>query len=64
MTRFERDYKDALNGNETEVLRRRKAELEALIKEGKGCKNDFRRLCIAQEVVKLQKEYEAISELV
>ena len=62
MTRFERDYRDALNGNEIEVLRRRKAEIDKLTAEGKACKNAFRRTCIAQEVAKLTAEYKLISE--
>lgn len=62
MTRFERDLKDALDGNEIEVLKRRKAEIEKLTAEGKACKNAFRRTCIAQEVVKLTEEYKRISE--
>ena len=62
MNRFERDLKDALEGNEIEVLTRRKAEIEKLTAEGKACKNAFRRTCIAQEVVRLTKEYNAISE--
>ena len=39
MTRFERDLKEALDGNEIEVLKRRKAEIEKLTAEGKACKN-------------------------
>ena len=62
MTRFERDLKDALNGNEIEVLKRRKAEIEKLTAEGKACKNSFRRTCIAQEVARLTAEYNEISE--
>ena len=62
MTRFERDFKEALEGNEIEVLKRRKAEIDRLTAEGKACKNSFRRTCIAQEVVRLTKEYNAISE--
>ena len=62
MTRFERDLKDALEGNEIEVLKRRKAEIDRHTAEGKACKNSFRRTCIAQEVVRLTKEYNAISE--
>ena len=62
MNRFERDLKDALEGNEIEILTRRKAEIEKLTAEGKACKNTFRRTCIAQEVVKLTREYQAISE--
>ena len=62
MTRFERDLKEALDGNEIEVLKRRKAEIEKLTAEGKACKNSFRRTCIAQEVVRLTNEYKRISE--
>ena len=60
MTRFERDRKDALEGNEIEVLKRRKAEIEQLTMEGKACKNGFRRQCIAQEVARLTREYNEI----
>ena len=56
MTTFERDYKDAQEGNEIEVLTRRKAEIKRLTQEGKACKNGFRRQCIAQEVARLQRE--------
>ena len=63
MTTFERDYKDALEGNEIEVLKRRKTEIERLIREGKACKNGFRRQCIAQEVARLQREYDKIDAL-
>lgn len=62
MTRFEKDMHDALNGNAVEVLKRRKAEIEKLTAEGKVCKNKFRMTCIAQEVVKLTNEYNAIDE--
>ena len=62
MTRFERDLKEALDDNEIEVLKRRKAEIEKLTAEGKACKNSFRRTCIAQEVVRLTAEYKRISE--
>ena len=64
MTTYQRDYHEALNGNGTEVLKRRKAEIDKLTAEGKSCKNGFRRTCIAQEVVRLQREYNAISELI
>lgn len=63
MTRFEKDYRDALEGNEIEVLKRRKAEIERLIHEGKACRNGFRRQCIAQEIARLQEEYRRIDEL-
>ena len=60
MTFFERDLKDALEGNEREVLTRRKAEIERLTREGKACRNGFRRQCIAQELARLKREYDAI----
>ena len=63
MTRFERDLKAAKEGNEIEVITRRKAEIAKLTKEGKICKNAFRRQCIAQEVTKLQNELNQIDEL-
>ena len=63
MTRFERDLKDALEGNEIEVLTRRKTEIDRLTAEGKTCKNSFRRQCIAQEVARLTAEYNKIDEL-
>ena len=62
MTRFQKDLKDALAGNEIEVLTRRKVEIEKLMTEGKACKNAFRRTCIAQEVTRLTREYNVISE--
>ena len=62
MTRFEKDLKDALEGNEIEVLKRRKAELQRLTQEGRSCRNAFRRQCIAQEIARLTREYNAISD--
>ena len=62
MTRFEKDLQEALNGNEIEVLKRRRNEIEKLTTEGKACKNGFRLTCIAQEVARLTKEYNKISE--
>ena len=62
MTRFEKDLKDALAGNEIEILTRRKAEIDKLRAEGKACKNAFRRTCIAQEIARLTREYNGISE--
>ena len=61
MTRFEKDLTEALNGNEIEVLKRRKAELARLTAEGKSCRNAFRSQCIAQEVARLTAEYNEIS---
>lgn len=60
MTRFEKDLRDTLEGNEIDVLSRRKTEIERLTKEGKSCKNSFRRQCIAQEVARLTREYNEI----
>ena len=63
MTTFKKDMREALNGNEKEVLLRRKAEIKRLTLEGKGCKNGFRRQCIAQHVMKLEAEYRQISNM-
>ena len=63
MTRFERDINDAKEGNEIEVLTRRKAEIEELTAEGKACRNGFRIKCIAQEVARLKAEYNKIESL-
>ena len=63
MTRFERDLKEAQEGNGIEVLTRRKAQLDQLYKEGRSCKNSFRRQCIAQEYAKLKAEYDRIDAL-
>lgn len=60
MTRFEKDLKDALEGNGIEVLTRRKEEIGRLVREGKSCRNGFRMTCIAQEVARLKAEYEEI----
>lgn len=62
MTRFEKDLKDALEGNEIEVLTKRKAELDKLEREGKTCKNAFSRKCIAQDFCRLKREYEEIAK--
>ena len=64
MTRYEKDMQEALNGNATEVLKSRKAEIERLTSEGKSCRNSFRRQCIAQEVARLTRECNAIDELI
>jgi len=63
MTRFERDYKDAQEGNEIEIITKRRAEIVKLTAEGKSCKNGFRRQCLAQEVVRLTAELNKIEEL-
>ena len=60
MTRFEKDLLDAKNRNEIEVLSKRKAELERIEKQGKACKNGFKRQCLAQEYARLKAEYDKI----
>lgn len=62
MTTFERDLQDALSGNEIEVLKRRKAEIDRLKHDLLWCKNSFRRQCISQEIERLTKEYNKIDE--
>ena len=63
MTRFEKDYNEINEGNEIEVLMRRKAELESLDKQGRSEKNSFRRQCIAQEYTRLKAEYEKLDSM-
>ena len=63
MTGLEKDLKDTQEGNGTGVLMKRKAELNRLWKEGKACKNGFRRQCIAQEYTRLKAEYNKIDAL-
>ena len=60
MTKFEKDMKEMEEGNEIEVLKRRKAELEDLYKKGKCEKNVFKRQCIAQEYTRKLNEYERL----
>ena len=36
---------------------------ERLTREGKACRNGFRMQCIAQEVARLQREYNEIDSL-
>ena len=63
MTRFEKDYKEALEKNELEVLISRKKEIDNLIKELKSCRNNFRARCILQDLEKRQEEYRKIEVL-
>lgn len=60
MTRFEKDAIEIEEGNEIEVLKRRKAELDDLYKKGRCEKNSFKRQCIAQEYTRLKAEYDAL----
>ena len=63
MTRFERDYEEAMAGGGAEVLALRKAEIQRLVAEERREKNGFRQRCIAQEVARLKREYDAIDNL-
>lgn len=47
MTRFEKDFMDAQEGNGIEVITRRREEIRKLTAEGKACRNGFRTRCIA-----------------
>ena len=64
MTRFEKDIKEIREGNEIEVLQRRKAELEELYNAGSHEKNGFRKQCIAQEYYRKLKEYEKLDAMI
>ena len=63
MTRFEKDYQEALNGYGTEVLKRRKAELIKLNNEFRNS-HGFRRQCLAAEITRRQSEYNEIDSLI
>lgn len=63
MTRFEKDVIEIEEGNEIEVLKRRKAELDDLYKKGRCEKNSFKRQCIAQEYTRKLGEYEALDKM-
>jgi hypothetical protein len=63
MTRFEKDRIEMEQGNETEVLKRRKAELDDLYRKGRCEKNAFRRQCIAQEYARKSAEYEKLDAM-
>ena len=63
MTRFERDYKDALDGDGVGVLKNRQKELQQLRNKLDYCKNEFRAQCLLQEIARLEKEYRQIDEL-
>jgi len=66
MTRFERDLKavaqDACNAEA--ILKERKAEIDSLYQKGRREKNTWRQQIIAQEINRLQGEYNAIDSLV
>ena len=64
MTRFERDVIEIEEGNEIEVLKRRKAELDNLYKKGRCEKNSFKRQCIAQEYERKMAEYEKLDAMI
>ena len=64
MTRFEKDIIEIEEGNEIEVLKRRKAELDDLYKKGRCEKNSFKRQCIAQEYERKMAEYEKLDAMI
>ena len=63
MTTFERDYKDAKEGDGVAVLTRRKAEIKQLETLLRWTKNGIRRGCIMQELEQLKSEYNKIDSL-
>ena len=63
MTRLEKDIIEIEEGNEIEVLKRRKAELDDLYKKGRCEKNSFKRQCIAQEYKRKLAEYEKLDAM-
>lgn len=63
-TKFEKDMVEILEGNEIEVLERRRKELKAIEKKYKFEKNGFRRQCLAQEYARREKEYNALADMI
>lgn len=64
MTRFEKDRQEVINGNSVEIMKKRKAEIEKLYKEGRACRNSFRMQFILADLAKLSKEYKALDALI
>lgn len=62
MTRFEKDFREATEGNEIEVLAKRKHEIEGLRAEFRKS-HGFRRTCLGQEIERLTAEYEKIESI-
>lgn len=63
MTTFERDYREAQQGNEIEIILRRRAEIQEMTRKARATKNGFIRQCIAQDIDRLTKELTAIENL-
>ena len=63
MTRLQKDAQEVIKGFETEVLRKRRAEIDSLEKAGRCEKNGFRRTCIAQELARKVNEYNLLDDL-
>ena len=63
MTIFEKDIIEIEEGNEIDVLKIRKAELDDIYKKGRCEKNSFKRQCIAQEYKRKLAEYEALDKM-
>ncbi len=64
MSRFERDKQEIRKGNTTEIMKRRKKELETLWLKGKAEKNRFRMSCIAQDYNRLKAEYDELDNMI
>ena len=63
MTRFEKDLNEIAEGNGTEVMKRRKAELAEIMKKGKAEKNSFKMQCLVQDYKRLSAEYDKLDEM-
>lgn len=63
MTSFEKDYKDAIEGDGIRVLKARKKEIKELEEKLRYTKNNFRAQCIYQEIERKKKEYQKIDNL-
>ena len=64
-TRFEKDYAMVMEGEDDaeRIILRRKNEIRRLRREGRECRNGFRKQCIQQELERLEHELEILVDL-
>lgn len=63
VTEFETD-KATIHTDSVEIMKRRKAELTRIEREGRTTKNAFRMQCLAHEYSRLKAEYEELDTLI
>ena len=56
VTKFDKDLRRALDGDEREIIKERQDELANLRRELRATKNGFRAQCLMQEIARRQSE--------